>query len=95
MCGSSTPLSIAFSVAGVAGSCSNTSRPAPAMRLSCKALTSAASSTTVPRAMLISQPWGPSASSTSAFTRWRVALPPGTASTRKSHSAAKDLMSGQ
>src|SRR5699024_6426570 len=52
-CGDSTTLSSAISgLSAGSGSTSNTSRPAPAIVPSCRAVTRAGSSTTAPRAML-------------------------------------------
>src|SRR5229473_2515984 len=59
------------------GSSAKTSSPAPPSLPSCSAFTSAGSSITEPRAMLITAPLVPSAASTSALTRLRVAAPPG------------------
>ena len=88
MCEVSTTLSSSRSACGTFGSFSNTSSAAPAMVPACSASISAASSITEPRATLITQPWGPSALNTSAFTSLRVPAPPGVISTRKSLCAA-------
>ena len=68
-CGCSTTWSMANSASGTLGSDSNTSRPAAPRLPSARALTRAASSTTEPRATLISVPLCPSAARTSALTR--------------------------
>src|SRR5260370_33546865 len=77
ICGSSTTFSIAKSASGTRGASAKTSSPAPPSLPSCSAFTSAGSSITEPRAMLITPPLVPSAARTSALTRLRVAPPPG------------------
>jgi 2-polyprenyl-6-methoxyphenol hydroxylase-like FAD-dependent oxidoreductase len=68
MCGVRTTLSRPSSSTGTCGSCSNTSRPAAPSRPSFRARTSAASSTSQPRATLTKMPSGPMASRISAVT---------------------------
>src|ERR1035437_6943241 len=87
-CGCSTTWSMPNSASGTWGSDSNTSRPAAPRLPSASALTSACSSTTDPRATLISVPSGPRALSTSALTMWCVAAPPGQITISTSQSRA-------
>src|SRR5205823_15063770 len=71
LCGASMTLSICLKgLSAGRGSSSNTSRAAPAIRPSCKALTSAASSTTGPRAVLMSTACGCISASSASPTRW-------------------------
>ena len=65
--------------------------PGAADRPAFNAARSAGSSTTLPRAMLTSQPCGPSASSTVAPIRLRVAIPPGQVSMSTSARRASSI----
>ena len=69
------------SLSGGSGSRSNTSRPAPAIQPSFSACTSASSSTTAPREMLMSTAVGFMARSSVSPMRCRVCRMSGTAST--------------
>ena len=76
---------------GALGSFSNTSSPAARILPVRSASISAFSSTSEPRAMLIKTPSGPSASSTSALTIWRVSGPPGATTIRMSAAFAMSM----
>ena len=94
ICGSSTTFCMAFSSSGTFGSLANTSSPAARMVPDFSAATSAGSSTTEPRATLISTPRGPSAFSTSALIIFAVAAPPGTITISVSTAFAISIRSG-
>ncbi|MNY22971.1 hypothetical protein D3C86_1566140 [compost metagenome] len=95
ICGESTTLGSARRGAGTCGSVANTSRPAPAMAPLARRSIKAGSSTTEPREILMKTPRGPSASSTEALTRCRVALPPGTAAISTSLHCARAVGEGK
>src|SRR5262249_32575598 len=78
MCGASTTLCEAIRPGWIAGSRSNTSRPAPAMRWVFNASTSAASSTTGPRDVLIRIAVCFICASGGVLIRWCVSLVSGT-----------------
>ena len=73
MCGSRTTLASWRSFGLIAGSCSNTSRPAPASSRLCSIRVSAASSITSPREVLTTLACGRSNLSRRAESRWKVA----------------------
>ena len=77
MCGVSSTFGISRSAGGTTGSPSITSSAAPAMAPPCSAAINASVSTTEPRPTLTRTPCGPSAASSAAPTRCRVAGPPG------------------
>ena len=95
MCGVRTALGSA-EVAGMDfGSPSKTSSPAPAMRLACSASTSAASSTTPPRAVFTRMAVGFIFAISAAPIRWCTAGEYGTMTTTKSDSASSRSRSTQ
>src|ERR1700722_4862353 len=94
ICGSSTTFCIARSSSGTFGSLSNTSSPAARMVPDLSAAIKAGSSTTEPRATLMTTPRGPSALRTSALIIFAVAPPPGTMITSVSTAFAISIRSG-
>lgn len=97
MCGVNTTCGSARNRSGTCGSSANTSSAAPPSAPDSSASISAVSSTTDPRATFTSNPCGPSAASTSALMRCRVAAPPGVMTTSTSLRAARstsDAMCG-
>ena len=83
------------SASGMFGSVANTSSPAAPSRPATRASTRAGSSITEPRATLISQPSGPSASITARLTRPAVVGPPRQVTIRQSTAFAISTRSGK
>ncbi|MNN77003.1 hypothetical protein D3C81_1934320 [compost metagenome] len=80
-----------FRACGTCGSASNTSSAAPAIRRCSRAVIRSAVATTLARAMLTMNPFGPRASSTWRLIRCLVPRPPGVAMIRKSEARASSV----